>query len=100
MSQARKIAPTGTTWARFPRRRPTAAVNRKPSSGRAMIAGIRTSNISGPSLPHRVVFVDERRLLVAVDRDDDRQADRRLGGGDADDEQGDDRSGDAEARDE
>src|SRR6476659_1072953 len=89
ISQATKIAPTGTTWARFPRRRPTSAVNRKPSSGRAMIAGIRVSNISGRSLPHRVVLVDERRLLAAVDRDDDRQTDGRIGGGDGHHEEGD-----------
>src|SRR4029079_12581262 len=48
------------------------------------------------SLAYRVVFVDERGLLVAVDRDDDREADRRLGRGDADDHQGDDRALDGE----
>jgi hypothetical protein len=39
-------------------------------------------------LPHRVVFVDQRRSAVAIDRNDDREANRRLGGGDGDHEKG------------
>ena len=42
-------------------------------------------------LAHRVVFVDERGPAVPVDRDDDREADGRLCGGDCDHEQRDDR---------
>src|SRR3954465_1055645 len=91
IAQAIATAPTGTRWARFPSRRPATAVNRKPNSGRAMISGTSVSNISGArrSLAHRVVFVDEWRLRVAVDGDHDRQPDRRLRGRDGHDEEDD-----------
>src|SRR6185503_16708407 len=97
IAHAIPTAQTGTRWARFPSRRPTTAVNRKPNRGRAMISGTSRSNISR-SLAHRVVLVDQRRLLVAVDRDDDREADRRLGGGDGHDHEGDDRTVEPELR--
>src|SRR5262245_18991130 len=83
-AQATMTAPTGIRWARLPSRRPTTAVIRNPISGRNRTAWIRPS-ISRGSLAHRVVLVDERRPLVAEDRDDDREADGRLGGGDGHD---------------
>src|SRR5437763_11850722 len=105
IAQAIAIAPTGTRWARLPRRRPATAVNRNPKSGSAMISGIRPSNIRRSrlrrrapppaltrSLAHHVVLVDERCMAVPIDRDDDRQPDRRLGCRDGDDDEGDDRS--------
>src|SRR3954447_26096216 len=109
ISQAIAMAPTGTRCARLSRRRPKTAVNRKPNSGRAMISGTSESNIRRPrggvgaqgprgqrSLAHRVVLVDERGLPVPVDRDGDRQADRRLGRGDGHYEEGEHRTPDAE----
>src|SRR6185503_15223265 len=99
IAHAIPTAQTGTRWARFPSRRPTTAVNRKPNRGRAMISGTSRSNISR-SLAHRVVLVDQRRLLVAVDRDHDRQADRRLGRGHGHDEERDHGAAGAKRRDE
>src|SRR5215210_1777900 len=91
MTQASPTAPTGTTWACFPSRRPAIAVNRKPASGSAMMSGTSVSNIRR-SLPHRVVLVDERRPLVAEDREDDRESDRRLARRDRHDEERDHRA--------
>src|SRR5262245_59901868 len=88
------MTPTGTMGACLSRRRPTSAVIRKPIIGSTTIAGISRSNISaGRSLAHRVVLVDERRPLVAEDRDDDRKADRGLRGGDRHHHQRDHRAG-------
>src|ERR671921_383228 len=98
IAQARTTTPTGTRWARLPSRRPNAAVKTKPPSGSRAISGIMTSKLIGrPSLTHRVVFVDERCPAVAEDRDDDREADRRLGRGDRHDHESDDRAVDREA---
>src|SRR4029079_7326175 len=93
-SQDRTTAPTGAQNASSPRRRPTVAVTTKPASGSAMI---RTTSswsrlTTRPSSPHRVVLVDERRLAVTEDGDDDRQPDGRLGGGHGDDQERDHRA--------
>src|SRR5688572_19383178 len=98
MAQARTTTPTGTRCARLPSRRPNAAVKTKPASGSSAISGIRTSKLIGrPSLAHRVVLVDERRAAVAEDRDDDREADGRLGRRDGHDHESDHRAVDREA---
>src|SRR6185503_10722772 len=87
-SQTITMIPTGTMWACLSSRRPMRAVTRKPIIGRTTIAGIRRSTIRpGRSLAHRVVLVDERRPLVAEDRDDDREPDGRLGRRDGHDHQ-------------
>ena len=75
-------------------------MNEKPAIGRRDDQRDQRRRSPGRSLPHRVVLVDERRLLVAVDRDHDRQADRRLGRRDGDDDQRDDRRARLERRDE
>ena len=47
----------------------------------------RRSRSRSPDLPpHQVHLVDVDRLLVAVEREDDPETDRRFGGGDGDDE--------------
>src|SRR5258706_3009248 len=87
-------APTGTQNASSPRRRPTTAVTRNPASGSAMMRTTRscTRLTQLASSAHGVVLVDERRLAVAEDGDDDREADGRLGGGDGHDHQRDHRA--------
>src|ERR1035437_7856054 len=81
-------AQTATLCDCFPISRPSSPVMAKPASGSSGMSGIKKVIAL---VPHAVVFVHEGRLLVAEDGDDDRQAYRRLGRRDGDDEQGDDR---------
>src|SRR6185369_4250271 len=104
-SQDRTTAPTGAQNASSPRRRPMVAVTMKPASGSAMIRMTSswsklTWRTSPASSAHRVVLVDEWRLPVAEDGDDDRQADGRLRGGHGHDQQRDDRAVALQIRDE
>src|SRR5690242_13276057 len=82
-------APTGIHEAFRPSLRPIVAVTMKPASGSAMIAIVSACSVvtTTASSAHRVVLVDERRLAVAEDGDDDRQPDRRLSGRDRHDHQ-------------
>src|SRR6478672_4972636 len=92
-SQAITTTPTGTMWACLSRRRPMAAETRNPIIGSTTLAGISRSTIRpGRSLAHRVVLVDQRRPLVPEDRDDDREADGRLGRRDGHDHERDHRA--------
>src|SRR5436190_19505032 len=88
MTQTRKIAMTGIQCACLCSRRPINAVIRNPAIGSTIRAGIRLSSVTWSrlahadvtatprSLTHRVVFVHQRRLLVPVDGDHDRETDR------------------------
>ena len=77
MTHTARIARTGIQCACLPSRRPIRAVNTNPAIGRTEQQ--RCQRLSSPLIcAHRVVLVDQRRLLVAVDRDDDGQADGRL----------------------
>ena len=84
ITQTAMTTPIGTISAaarpnRSCRRRPNSAVKAKPRMGRSGISGTSVSyGIVRAPLTHRVVLVDERRLLVPVDRDHDREAHRRL----------------------
>src|SRR5215207_7056053 len=109
MAMAHTIAmpPTGIQCAALSSRRPMAAVTTKPASGRTTSSGIRASIVTGYCLArrgavpccgertvspgHRVVLVDERGPLVAVDGDHDGQANGRFGGGHGHDHERDDR---------
>src|SRR6476646_4705796 len=101
-SHDRTTAPTGAQNASRPSRRPIVAVTMNPASGRAMMRTTRACNMvtRRASSAHRVVLVDERRLAVAEDRDDDRQPDRRLGRGYRHDQQRDHRAVALQLRDE
>src|SRR5450759_2651583 len=77
-------AQMATSWMPFWWLRPKSPVRTKPSSGIRGIRGIR--KVIG-LVPHRVVLVNERRLLVPEYRNDDRQAHRGLGRGDGYDQQ-------------
>src|ERR1035437_4731790 len=81
-------AQMATSWMPFWWLRPKRPVTRKTSSGISGMSGIR--KVIG-LVPHRVVLVNERRLLVPEYRDHDRQAHRGLGRGDGYDQQRDHR---------
>src|SRR3954469_25077100 len=113
MTHTRKIATTGIQCACLYSRRPTNAVIRNPAIGKMTRAGISDSRLiwsrlarrrAAPAVPrraevtatqrslaHGVVFVDQRRLLVAVDGDHDRKADGGLRRGHGHDHERDDR---------
>src|SRR6185312_7543737 len=91
MTHATKMTPTGTQWPPLPSRRPTSAVNRKPAIGRTSSSG-RSASTFIALLTHRVVLVDQRCLLVAVDGDDDGKPDGRLSRRDGHDHQREDGS--------
>src|SRR5688572_468090 len=103
-------APTGIQNALRPSRRPIAAVTTKPASGSAMTRTVSSSWVvtghparrrtGRASSAHRVVLVDERRLAVAEDGDDDREADRCLRRRDGHDHERDDRAVTLQRRDE
>src|SRR6185503_11559218 len=94
-------APTGAQNASSPSRRPIVAVTMNPASGSAMIRTVSSSRLTPrASSAHRVVLVDERRLAVAEDGDDDREPDGRLRGGHRHDHQRDHRAVALEVRDE
>ena len=94
ISQVTMMAGTAMIQARVCSRRPTSAVSRKPAIGRTSSSGdeeLVGGHRRRALLAHAVVLVDERRAAVAVDGDDDGQADGRFGRGDGHDEQRDQR---------